>query len=83
MNRNNYIQSVVVKDFMGRAFVRRVWDYTVSNVFITSESGYKRLSDGEETPWPIGIPIEDVYEYDGKELPSKINWKQMTNWTPK
>lgn len=83
MEQKNNGQVVVVKDFKQRGFVRRVWDYTVNNVFITSENGYKRLSEGEKTPWPIGVPIQDVYEYNGKELPERINWKQMTNWTPK
>jgi hypothetical protein len=76
-------QLVVVKDFMGRAFVRKVWTTVGNSVFITSESGHKRLSSGEKTPWPIGVPIQDVYEYDGRELPKKVNWKRMTNWTLK
>ena len=51
MEQKNNGQLIVVKDLMQCDFVRRVWDYTVSNVFITSENGYKRLSNGEETPW--------------------------------
>ena len=83
MNRNNIHQAVVVRDFMGRGFVRRVWELAGNIVFITSEEGIKKLSNGEENLWPIGIPIEDVYEYDGKPLPEKVNWKQMTHWMPK
>jgi hypothetical protein len=76
-------QDVIVKDFMGRAFVKKVWITGNNSVFITSENGFKRLSKGEKTPWPIGIPLEDVYEYDGQPLPEKVNWDRMVKWTLK
>ncbi len=68
---------------MSNEFTLVVADASVNSVFITSESGFLRLSFGGKTPWSIGVLLRDLYEYDSKSLPEKLDWKQMTNWTPK
>lgn len=58
----NYLrgQEVVVKDYRGRALVRRVWRDLGETVEITSEAVFRMLEKGQSDLWPIRVPKSDV-----------------------
>lgn len=78
---------VIVRDFSGRALLRRVWDADEKAVYITDDQQFERLVSGHEALWPVGFPREDVFEYNpgiaesiGKE---SIDWRMLSPWKAK
>jgi hypothetical protein len=56
--------TVVVRGFRGRPYVRRVWEVGSEAVYVCSEERYQRLIDDTDEWPPIGFPREDVFFYD-------------------
>lgn len=78
-------EMVVVKDFRGRALVRRVWDADEKAVYITDDQQFERLSKGEDALMPVGFPKDDVFEYDSAIAESmangSIDWSKLKLFT--
>lgn len=70
---------LIIRDFMGRYLVRKVWDATKEKVYVTSESG---PSEGLQ---PIGFPREDAFEFDEQaakaiEAGMSWDWERLQPW---
>jgi hypothetical protein len=52
---------VVVRDFKGRALIRRVWDADAGAVYLTDDRGLVALQDGSAALVPIGFRRDDVF----------------------
>lgn len=57
-------EMTIVRDFQGRALVRRVWALNSGTVYICSEENFQRLAAGLEGWSPVGFPRQDVFCYD-------------------
>jgi hypothetical protein len=53
-------QNVIVKDFRGRRYPRKVWADKGERVEITSAEVFRLLERGETELWPIAVPKCDV-----------------------
>lgn len=56
--------TVVVRTFGGKPAIGRVWRATDDWVEVCSEENYQSLIRGEGGLWPVGIPREDVFQYE-------------------
>ncbi len=77
--------TVIVRDFEGKALVRRVWDSSRDKVYICSEETYQLLLGGDTERWAVGFPRKDVFFYNVNALArlkgdSRAAWKQMKVW---
>lgn len=75
--------NVIVRDFMGKPLVRRLWAIEGNIAYIVRDAEYQRLSAGEEAISPIGFPIEDVFEFDADAAEmaaggNSFDWKVLT-----
>ena len=59
-------QLIVVKDVNGSLLLLRVWDCTENGVYVHSEEEWQKRTSGEKSLEPVGVPIEDVFQYDAK-----------------
>jgi hypothetical protein len=60
-------EMVIVRDWRGRAFIRRIWRTSESVVFITNDVNLQLLINKDPLAIePIGVPKEDVFKYDSK-----------------
>lgn len=80
-------EMVVVKDFRGRALIRRVWDADAGAVYITDDQQFERLLAGQEGLLPVGFPREDVFEYRpdivGSIATGSVEWNKLKLWKGK
>jgi hypothetical protein len=74
------IENVVVRDFTGNALIRCVCHSTEKKVFLTSEKGFLAIKSGDPNLFPIGFDRRDVFVWDGKPLPKKIEWSALHQW---
>ena len=75
---------VIVRAFGGTPLVRRVWDFDTNAVYVSNVL--------RENPMVIslGLPLEDVFNYDSKLAESmdrlyemgKWDWGKLTKWNP-
>jgi hypothetical protein len=80
-------ETLIVRAFGGELLVRRVWDITKTLVYIATEEQYEKLASGSWSPSerlelclePIGVPAEDVFQYDPKK---KIAPAHLVPWRP-
>lgn len=75
---------VIVRDFRGQAFIRRIWDADQRAVYITDDRQLERLLKGEDALMPVGFPYEDVFEYDSDAVKligrHSIEWNRLNRW---
>jgi len=55
---------VLVRAYGGEPFVMRVWEARPEAVLVCSEANYRTLSQGLEGLRPVGVPRQDVFNYD-------------------
>ena len=55
---------VIVRAFGDVPLVRRVWQADAHAVYITDDMTLAKLEKGEDAPFPIGFPREDVFAYE-------------------
>ena len=72
--------NVIVRDIKRQYHVRRVWDFDEDAVYVTDESGYQKLSLGQQVV-PVGFPRRDVFEYD-EEAVATADWARLHPWRP-
>jgi hypothetical protein len=74
---------VLIRGFEGRPMVRKVWDIGKAVVYVTDDKNYELLVNNAGGIAPIGVPKEDVFEYDEKVIknPARIEWEQLIRWT--
>ena len=60
---------VIVRAYNDRPFLRRVWEFNKSIVFITDDSQYGLLEAGEKALEPLGCPRKDVFKHNPKLTP--------------
>jgi len=51
---------VLVHGYKGREAILRVWETKVGGLLLSSEDGYHRLVDGDQTAPLVGFPARDV-----------------------
>lgn len=73
-------QVVMVKDFANRPNVKVVHHASEDMVFVTSETAFKKMQNGEKDVFPIGFARERVFAYEGQDLSGPINWVKMKQW---
>jgi hypothetical protein len=73
-------QLVIVKDVANRILVRKVCYANDKIVFVTSESAFELIRNGESGLFPIGFRAENVFTYDGRDLTGKVNWRNLKRW---
>ena len=73
-------QLVIVKDFTGRPLIRKVCYSDGSTVFVTSETAFYLIKNGESELYPIGFDAGNVFIYEGQNLSGKINWNKLKRW---
>lgn len=80
---------VIVRDFSGKALLRRVWNADERAVYITNDEQFERLLADEEALLPVGFPREDVFEYVpsvvellGQEQ-ELVDWSRLIRWEEK
>ncbi len=74
---------VIVRVFGDKPEVRRVWDSNDKLVYITDDSKFKLLSEGNCDIKPIGFPREDVFEFNkdlGKPTDGKLDWSKLVHY---
>lgn len=79
-------EQVIVKDYKGRPWVRRVWDSTEDIVFLTNDLQYELLKTGRVALEPLGCPRKDVFKSIPKIAMSaeqlykkgKWDWNKLT-----
>lgn len=71
---------VIVKDWKGRALVRKVWSIDEMAVYIVTDDGFKELQAGGEII-PAGFRREAVFRYSGEtqtELSEeRLDWSSL------
>ena len=56
---------VIVRDYRGRPFIRRIWDIGEDVIYITNDKMLQLLMDKDpQAIGPIGVPKDDVFQYD-------------------
>ena len=72
---------VIVKAFMGKPLVRRIWGVGERVVYITNDEQFKLLMNKDQNAiGPIGFPKKDVFRYDHK-IAKYINNKHGFDWS--
>ena len=66
---------VVVRAFGGEPKISRVWKIGNGFIFVCSEANYQTLRSGKRGLWPVGIPNEDVFQYNPKHDNILKNWR--------
>lgn len=51
---------VLVHGFKGREAILRVWETKEGGMVLSSEDGYRRLMEGDQTAPLVGFPAQDV-----------------------
>ncbi len=51
---------VLVQGYKGREAILRVWETKVGGLLLSSEDGYRRLVEGDQTAPLVGFPARDV-----------------------
>ncbi len=78
---------VIVRDFRGKALLRRVWSADAKAVYITDDEQFERLLAAQEALLPVGFPRGDVFEYDAQVIESagsgSIEWGRLNQWKEK
>ena len=57
-------ERVIVRGYLQRPLVRRVWEVKDGRVLITDDPYFDRLRSGLPSPLPIGFSPDDVFCYD-------------------
>jgi hypothetical protein len=76
-------QQVIVRGFDHKPAICRVWEVGEGVVYVVSDRQYRQLLAGQAAPFPIGFPVEDVFEYSLEvvsELTRPQDWSQLTRW---
>jgi hypothetical protein len=74
---------VIVRGFDHKPAICRVWDVGEGVVYVASDRQYRQLLAGQDAPFPIGFPMEDVFEYSPEIVPGLTrpqDWSQLTQW---
>lgn len=64
---------VIVRAFGDELLVRKVWSVGQNLIYVTDEKNYDLLINGKEGVTPIGVPREDIFEYDETAKKQGIN----------
>lgn len=76
-------QLVLVRDFYGKARLRRVWGYDERGVYVVTDRTLAALAARLDAPMPIGIPREDAFQADGVVTDGETpDWTRLQSWTP-
>jgi hypothetical protein len=73
-------QLVIVKDVASSPLLKKVCYANENVVYVTSEKAFDLIQNGISGLFPIGFRVENVFLYDGKPLPKKINWEKLKPW---
>lgn len=71
---------VIVRDWLNRPLVRKVWSIGKGRIFVTNDLVYKELAEGRTELMPIGFPVEDVFRYDAdaaRDIESGVDWSKL------
>ncbi|MCI0388241.1 MAG: hypothetical protein MOB07_05685 [Acidobacteria bacterium] len=74
---------VIVRGFDNKPEIGKIWDVEKGVVYVTSDRQYRLLLAGLDAPFPVGFPIEDVFEYSPEiaaELTRPPDWSQLKRW---
>lgn len=77
-------QTVIVRADGGTPLVRKIWQVDDQAVYITDDATLAKLAQGQDAPFPIGFPPEDVFEYE-PEAAARIgrpdwSWSTLSRW---
>lgn len=77
-------ETVLIRAFGGRPFVARVWTIGRGVVFATNDETFEKLQAGDESIWPIGFPLSDVFIFEEAlaENSTSIDWRRARKWQP-
>lgn len=75
-----YMQHVVIRDFMDRPKLCYLVSAVAGVAYVISSEQKPNLDVGRSAVSPVGVPIDDVYIYEGGIPPTRCDWKKMRPW---
>lgn len=79
---------VIVRCHGGEAQTCRVWETSDQAIAVYPESVYEQVQAGSPAPPPVGVPANDVFEYDSKwdteavgPIPGAKDWAALKPWS--
>ena len=71
---------VIIRVFGGDLDVRQIWAVGQNVVYVTDEKNYDLLRSGKGGISPVGVPKEDVFEYDEGIRGGQIDAVDLKRW---
>ncbi len=73
-------KTVIVRVFGGDLVSRKIWSVGQNVVYVTDEKNYDLLLNNGAAIIPIGVPKEDVFEYDARVNKQRLKERDLKRW---